>query len=63
MTDKSTSPFTMVGAQQAAVCVDGVCEVPRLQESASDAERDVQEAALSAARAAAQATTETDLQP
>lgn len=31
MSASSKSPFTMVGAQDAAVCVDGVCEVPPTQ--------------------------------
>lgn len=28
MSEKPKTPFTMVGADGAEVCVDGVCEVP-----------------------------------
>ncbi|MDQ1549899.1 MAG: hypothetical protein QOD27_1557 [Microbacteriaceae bacterium] len=28
MTDAAPTPFTMIGDQAAAVCVDGVCEIP-----------------------------------
>lgn len=33
MSESSTSPFTMVGVQNAAVCIDGVCELPPAQDS------------------------------
>lgn len=33
MSESSTSPFMMVGVQNAAVCVDGVCELPPAQDS------------------------------
>lgn len=37
MSEKPKSPFTMVGSEDAAVCVDGVCEVPpALEEPQTD---------------------------
>lgn len=34
MSETSKNPLTMVGSEDAAVCVDGVCEVSPVQESA-----------------------------
>jgi hypothetical protein len=35
----SASPFELVGDPDAAVCVDGVCAVPRPEPQPEDAER------------------------
>ena len=35
----SASPFELVGDPDAAVCVDGVCAVPRPERRPEDAER------------------------
>ena len=63
MSETLKNPFTMVGSEDAAVCVDGVCEVSPVQEPAADAARDVQVAAVAAgARAATMTPTEVDTQ-
>lgn len=62
MSEASKNSFTMVGSEDGAVCVDGVCEVPAVVESASEAARDVQAAAVAAAQASTRAATEPDPQ-
>ncbi len=36
MSETVKSPFTMVGSEDAAVCIDGVCEVPSAHEPATN---------------------------
>ena len=62
MSETPKNPFTMVGAEHAEACIDGVCEVPAVQESASDAARAVQAAAVASALATSEASAEEDPQ-